>query len=69
MNTETLLASVPFSTFTVITTLPAPSLTEGMFVVWLKPIVTPEIRVNDSRCKKLIDILFHDQNLLSSSLM
>ena len=69
MNTETLLASVPFSTFTVIITLPAPSLTEGMFVVWLKPIVTPEKRVNSSRCIKVIDLLFHDQNLLSSSLM
>ena len=69
MNTETLLASIPFSTLTVIITLPAPSLTEGMFVVWLKPIVTPEIRVSNSRCIKVMDILFHDQNLLSSSLM
>ena len=45
MNTETLLARVPFSTLTVILTLPAPSLTEYMYVV-LNPIVTPEIRVH-----------------------
>ena len=44
--TETSLARVPFSTYTVALTLPSSSLTE--YSVMLKPIVTPKKGINNA---------------------